>query len=310
MPPVKERRLDRKTAIETEFNLASVVKELRGSSKIVANYSSDKIDLITNLVDCQIRLVGIYYSQARAKMHLDLSYDHNVLLANAVMNQPYQSLSILLLVKQTMFGSARALLRQFFEGVCIAKYSECDVAALARKWQDVSEHGGPEESISLSNDVFRKLKTNGIDVSALKVTWKRLNLYTHSTKYAQQIPRVSPAKNLDDENDEERREKIKQWTELEVRANTEFTLDLHFMLLCMNYHLLTSHWGRKTRRWYFGYEKDPYGQYRREKQLKSKHKALVQKYFEINKRNKGANKELKLNIRQYRQSWRSRTSES
>jgi hypothetical protein len=200
-------------------------------------------------------------------------------------------------VKQTFFGSARVLLRQFFEGLLMAKYGEQD-EVLVKKWGAIAEGKGTSAQVSLSRDVFVKLEGNEVNISELRKTWKSLNLFAHPTKYAQQVLRLPVVGEEDDEGT------IEKWRKgSNLLPNVEYTLDMHFMLLCMNFHLLTSHWGRKTRRWYFGYDKDPYGLHRREKILKSRLKDLVQKYFQVNKRNKGANELLKRNIRQYRQSW-------
>lgn len=81
------------------------------------------------------------------------------------------------------------------------------------------------------------------------------------------------------------------------------TLGLYAQQL-RKFQLLIGHLGRKAYGWYFGYPKDPYNSYEKERSLKSECKSLFKQYFEINKKHKGPNKMLKKNIFEFRQSWK------
>jgi len=281
---------------EIAFSLRNVLHEIRVSRTFLMKSFSVKIKLVTRIVDYQNRLTGIFTRECMVKQSMGLKYDHNVLLANALANQIYLSLSVLLLLKQTLYGSARVLLRQFFEALIIAKYSEQDTS-LTERWKANVEENIGVRRISVSRGVFRPLEKKGIDVSQLKETWNLLNLFTHSTRHAQQVLRVPIVEGSAGKEVEEWRERS------HLIPNAEFTIDLLFVLLCMNYHLLIGHLGRKARGFFLGYSKDPLYFYKREKSLKNKHKILVDKFFEINKKNKGMNRILKKNIYQYRQNW-------
>lgn len=223
---------------------------------------------------------------------MGLKYESNGVLNNTLGNLPYLSLSIIHLTKSTLYGSARVVLRQFLEMLLIGKYSEYD-KSLIELWESQTEDSSSSPRISVGRHVFRKMEKKGIDISELEKTWKQLCQFTHATRYAQQMLRVP-------KNKEETTKWIK---ETHLIPNLHYTLDLFFMLLCMNYHLLTSHLGKKAYRWYFGYARDPFNSFEREKKLKNEIKILFKKYFEINKEYKGINKFLKKNIFQYRQKW-------
>lgn len=294
MPSLKQNK---EIPPEIAFSLKNILREIRINRTVLIKNYSNKINLIMKMIDHQNRLNGIYTRECMVKRRLGLKYEHNVLLANTLFNQTYLSLSILILLKQTLYGSARILLRQFFEALLIAKYSEQD-ASLTEKWKANVEGKTNIKRISVNVDVLSKLEKKGIDVSELRKTWKLLNLFVHSTPQAQQILRV-PIVERDSDGKE-----VEKWRESSyLMPNVEYTLDLLFLLLCMNFHLLISHLGRKARGYYFGYSKGPLNFYKRTKSLKNRHKLLVDKYFETNKKNRGINKLLKRNIWQYRQNW-------
>lgn len=284
------------TTIEKQFNLENISKEIEITRKYIENLLSEKNNMITEIVDLQTRLTGIYLHECQIKQWMGLKYENNVVLNNALGNQPYISLSVLYLIKSGLYGSARVLLRQFLEMLLISKYSEYD-KSLIELWELQTENSSSQR-IKIQNHVFNKLEKKEIDISELKNTWRQLCQFTHATRYAQQIIRAPVVK--DSPNVKE----IVKWREgTYLIPNIHHTLDHFFMLLCMNYHLLIGHLGKKAYRWYFGYARDPTGSFEKEKMLKTRTKILIKKYFEINKKYKGINKLLKKNIFQYRQKW-------
>jgi hypothetical protein len=285
------------TAIEKQFNLENISKEIEITREIIESYLSEKIGIITKIVDFQVRLTGIYLRECSIKQFMGLKYENNRALNNALGNMPYLSLSILYLTKSTLYGSARVLLRQFLEMLLIGKYGEYD-KSLILLWESQVENNGRSPRISIQRHVFSKLEEQRIDISELKKTWKQLCQVTHATSYAQQVLRVPIADNSS------YKEEITKWIEeTNLIPNLHYTLDLFFMLLCMNYHLLIGHFGKKAYRWYLGYTRDPANFFEKEKKLKNEIKILFKKYFEINKRYRGINKILKKNIFQYKQKW-------
>jgi len=217
---------------------------------------------------------------------MGLAYKKNTVVNNALVMQPEISHSLIVLLENSFYGSSRVLLRQFFEYLIIGKFSEFDNGSIIQKWENKTETGR-EFDISLTNDILNKIKNNR-DVSQIESTWRILSTLSHPTKYAQQIPTYLSSED---------------WMNNVNFSNTHYTLDLFFMLLCMNYHLLISNWGKKSRGWYFGYHRDPMNSWVRENFLKDKIKITIKEYFEYNKRYKKINKDLKKTIFQYRQNW-------
>src|SRR5437773_271150 len=120
-------------AIERQFDWNSMKKEIRLTKSVVNKVFSDKIDIITNIASCQWRLVGIYFLGREAKKGLRLKYKDNMLLNNVILTQPYWTHSVMLLTENTLYGSARLTIRQFFEALMIAKFSEYE-PNLIGKW--------------------------------------------------------------------------------------------------------------------------------------------------------------------------------
>lgn len=288
--------------IEEQFNLQNILDEIKFTKKFVLKFFGKKLKLILDIIDYQIRLTGMYFKECDVKKFLGSVYEDNVVLNNCLFNQPYISLSIVLLIKNGCYGSARVILRQFFEYLMVAKFSEFD-KSIINKWETKTEEKiedkltknwqAFQDEIRLSRDITNKLESKRKRVKALLRTWYQLCDLTHPSKYAQQVLRV-PSKE---------EEKIDWLKNTNFFGDTHWTLDLLFMLLCMNNHLLNSRLGKKAYRWYLGYPEDPLGVCKREKMLKGKIKTLIKEYFEINKVNKGINKILKSNIFEYKQNW-------
>ncbi len=282
---------------ERQFDLVNISKEIERTKRLVEEKFSDKIRTITELIEAQTRLVGIYTSQLLVRRGLRSTYEENGIVNNALLNFPYRSLSILLLIRNAFYGSARIVCRQFLESLIIAKYSEYDLS-LVRKWElqyDEKNTRMPSSEISLRRDVFRGLENRGKTITALLQTWKDLCSVTHATPYSQQVLRVP------DSADE--KDGMRWLVNTGFFGNSEYSLDLLMTLLAMNFHLLLGHYGRKANRWYFGYLRDPYGSYDRERKLKEKCKTLIREFFEKSNDRKGAKELWRRNIFEFRQSW-------
>ncbi|MEM2160733.1 MAG: hypothetical protein QXN55_07260 [Candidatus Nitrosotenuis sp.] len=270
------------------FNFKKIQSNVIINKKLIKKVFAKKIFLIKKLIDYQTRLTDLYFRQMLAKQQLSEVYHNNTVENSALLNQINLSYSIMMLIESGFHGSARVLLRQFFEFLLVGKFSEFDDGNILRKWES-KINNNREFDINLSRDVLHKINPQK-DIERLKTMWSTLSDVSHPTKYAQQIPPISPTGDQ------------VEWLKLNY-VNIHFTLDLFFMLLCMNQHLLTNHWGRKTRGWYMGYHKDPMEFWKKEKNFKTKIKTTISEYFQFNKQYKTANIELKKVIYQYKQKW-------
>lgn len=126
------------------------------------------------------------------------------------------------LTKRGLYGPGRPLLRHAFESLMIAKF--CSVnheSGVFDKWMDGYD-------IWLSSDVFDNLASPQTD--ALRMFWRDLSGYTHSTVYASQPTlRATDAVSAH-----------------AVGLNTVF---LAMLIECM-YHLLSTHIATRSVRWY------------------------------------------------------------
>jgi hypothetical protein len=282
---------------ELQFALANISKEVDIASRLIEQQFSEKIRIIDDLIRKQTLLIGIYTNQIHVRAYDGSKYDHNVILTNTLLNFTYRSLSTMLLIRKTFYGSARALCRQLFESSVIAKYSECD-RTLIRKWE--SHHDRelrPDFSteISLSRDVFRKLEKAGKEITELKRTWKDLCNVSHATAFSQQQLRLPI---VEDEKE------VNKWLlGTNFFEHTDYTLDLFLTLLAMNFHLIVGHYSRKAYRWYLGYSQDPLGSYARERALKYNCRNLLKEYFGLKWSGPSAKSLWKRNIFQFKQSW-------
>jgi len=282
--------------VELQFDLSNISNEVERVGRFVENRFSDKIRIINELIKCQTLLIGIYSNEINVRVELGSKYEHNVVLANTLLNFPYRSLSTPLLIRNIFCGSARVVCRQIFESSIIAKYSEYD-PTLAVKWESHNDENlgrGPSE-ISLGRDVFEELRIVGKEIMALRRTWKDLCNATHATAFSQQMLRLPLA--------EDGEEVIKWLSATHLAEHTENTLDLLLTLLAMNFHLIVGHYGRKANRWYLGYLRDPLGSYGREKDLKENCKKLLKEYFGLVGNRPRTTKMWKRNIFEFKQSW-------
>jgi len=282
---------------ENQFNWVNISKEIRTTKEIIEKGFKEKITILSKIADYQTRLLGIYFRQSQIKVFFGMKYDENMVLQNTLGNVPYQTFSILLLVRNTFFGSARVLMRQFFEALIYAKYSEYD-SKLIKIWNLIKSEEDPKGRISLGNDVFNELKKKGKRITALEKMWRELCRFSHPTAFSQQELRVPHT------NGKKPEKEVLKWNiSAGLFMNVEYTLDLLFVMLNMSFHLLTSHLGRKSSRFYFGYPEDPQGFSKRERKLKMNIKVLLKEYWIINKRTKIPDDQFRKIIFQYRQKW-------
>ena len=274
---------------ELQFDLANIEGEIDRTKKLVETRFSDKIRILTDLIGAQARLVGIYTSELSVRKHLRSNCDNNGILTDTLLNFPYRSLSILLLIRNTFYGSARVICRQFFESLISAKYSEYE-PGIIQQWTLRLDNENVSSGKTGPGYIFKRLQDRAKSIDALRQTWKDLCNATHATPYSQQVLRVLETS---DEQGASRR----------FLGNTEYTLDLLLALLAMNFHLLIGHYGRKAYRWWFGYLEDPFGSYHRERELKEDSKRLIRQYFEKSMGRKSARGLWKTNIFEFKQSW-------
>lgn len=266
-------------------------KEIRVSKKRINKLFQPKISILTKLAGYQWYLAGIYTQNILLKQRLGLSYIDNVLLNNVILTHGYWTFSILLLIRNTMYGSARPVLRQFFESLIIAKGSQYD-DSITLKWSTRKEGKDKLNQISIERDIFQVVERRNKPIGELRATWADLNDMTHPTRWSQQTPRIGT----------DMQEIAKEHDGTSFIPNVHFTLDLLFMNLCMYNHLLFSHYGRKAYRWYMGYPKDPLGVHKKEDRAKKKINEMIDNYYKTN--NPAINSWIKERIAEYRRDWK------
>src|SRR3989442_12388922 len=100
---------------ESYLNSKQIHSQIKTNKKYIRKLFTTKINLIKKLVDYQISLTDMYLRQILVKEHLRLRYNENIVVNNTLINQINLSHSIIILIENTFYGSARVLLRQFFE---------------------------------------------------------------------------------------------------------------------------------------------------------------------------------------------------
>lgn len=253
------------------WSLPNISREIEVSKHALENLFAKKIKIIEELIEQETLLVGTYNREMWMKDMLSETYNRNIVLYNAMANVTYRSLSMLLLIRNTFHGSAKALGRQYFENVVIAKFAERD-PKLAERWEMQTDERDPSRDISMWFDVFKPLKDEGKRVDALLRTWNELCKFSHATKFSQQLPRIVRANSM--------KEIINMDNDSKFFQNTEYSLDLLMTLLAMNFHLLISYHGRKAYQWWFGYTNDPKSSYQKERESKHRCKKLFNDYFD------------------------------
>jgi len=170
---------------------------------------NDETKLIEDFFDIQQKLFDNYFFAVMNKGRIHLN--STKMFCQAFIKNHNLIFSSSLLVKQSLYGTARVLFRQILEFLILAKYvSVADDELLARKWL-------LGEPIHLTNDVFNKIKNPNIH--ELRATYKAFHKYTHAASGSVQI--------------HFKREKLVD----ELHHDLVWIL----ILLVLNYHLLCSH---------------------------------------------------------------------
>jgi hypothetical protein len=254
-----ERQPKSERSLIDRFGLSNLTSEMRASSIVIERYYRKKLELLEKIVDCESRLCSIYFFEDFIHMQIDVGYVPNRILNNTVGSQAYRSGSALLLIRNTFYGSARLVIRQFFEALIMAKWSILD-RTIVERWQLKDLAAGFENEINLTSDIFDKLRKRRRRVFELRKMWAVLSDYSHPTRYSQQPLRTPNAGKPD--------EIAKFAAESDLFPQTEYTLDLLFVMLVMNYHLLAEQIGKIIRSHSPDFEGDPDSQYENETELK------------------------------------------
>lgn len=293
--PIPWTSEDMPLELERQYDFDNITADIEKVKALTEKEFSSKIKIITELIRLETKLSGIYTQQVLTKERIGAELVVNLILNNTVGNQPYRSISAFLLIRNSLYGSARPIIRQFFESLVFAKYAEVD-PRLARRWRLQDESSRPSEQVSLSGDVLNVLEKRGIRVEALKRTWRDLCAMSHATRESQQVLRAP---------DPLKPDQFEEYLRISnYRANTEYSLDLLFMMLAMNFHLIDSHLAKKADRWWFGQLEDPYGSYKRVKKLRDEIVSSTKAYLKESSRFPSATELLQQNIREYESVWR------
>ncbi len=292
--PMRWTSKDSSLQLERQYDLRNITAEIEKAKAKVEKEFKEKIKIISGLIEHETKLSGIYLHQCLTKQRIGTKYKENVVLNNTIGNQPYRSISTLLLIRSSFYGSARPILRQFFESLIITKYAEHN-SDLGKRWHAQNESNSSSEQVSLSRDVLIPLLKRGKEVGALRETWRSLCAMSHATRQSQQVLRVP--------NPDEKGQFEEYLGVANFDANTEFSLDLLFLMLAMNSRLIKDHLAKKANRWWFGELEDAYGSYRRERTLRRRITHLINEYFVRSKNQPYASKMLRNNILEYSKSW-------
>ena len=178
----------------------------------------------------------------------------------------------------------------------LAKHSELEPSIVERWHKQEKLSAGP---------IINGLKDKGKDVTAIKDFWSFLNRATHPTREAMQpllIPHYGhPEKDFPFRWTTENQVKEEEMLLDSLLANSMFTLDMLYVILGMNFHLLVGHMGRKVRG-YFPGSREPDEFAERKMILKKKTKCLLNEYSSvIPMKGRGYFRKI---VFQFRQDWR------
>jgi hypothetical protein len=285
---------DRPLQLERQYDIRNIASEIRRVKVITEKKFARKINIISKLIEYETKLSGIYFEQCMTKERIGVSYKENPILNNTLANQPYRSLSALLLIRNTLYGAARPIFRQCFESALMAKFAEIN-PDLAKRWDKQTEFSRGAEQVMISRDVLSILEARGKKVESLRVTWQDLCAMTHATRQSMQMLR---APDPDDPVQFEEYLKASNYF-----SHVEYSLDMLFLMLVMNYHLIVNHLAKKADRWWFGNIQDPYGSFKREKKLRVATGSSIKTYFQEAKKIPGGARLLRDNIREYGNDW-------
>jgi hypothetical protein len=180
-------------------------EELQSSNVAFVNYSEE-------LLNIQYRIASHYIHFLDPAMPIGRSEKYNPILFSVFHKNLMLLFSALELNRKGLFGAARSVNRNVFEGLMIAKYFNIssDFSILER-WSET-------EPIYLTKMVLNKIISP--DSTIIKEYWSMLCDYAHPTRYSAQV-----------------------WADLDARGEFEEVIstfgDLLILLEC-NYHLLNT----------------------------------------------------------------------
>jgi len=180
-------------------------EELQSSNVALVNYSEE-------LLNIQYRIASHYMPFLGPAMPFGRSGKYNPILFSVFHKNLMLLFSALELSRKGLYGAARNLERNVFEGLVIAKYSNVSSDfSIIEKWIET-------EDIYLSKMVLNKIISP--DPTIIKEYWSMLCDYAHPTRYSAQV-----------------------WADLDARGEFEEVIstfvDLLILLEC-NYHLLNT----------------------------------------------------------------------
>lgn len=272
-----EERIRRKNAIFLEnVKTKSIEKEI--ARKTVLN----QLNILEEISELQLQLIYEFVPIINTKNIIGERYERNELLYHGLSANFDLNKSMILLIKNGFYGSARTLLRQEFELLLITKYNSID-SSIFDRWQKKKNGKDNDNKISVSH-ILKKLKDNQINCDDLDNIYALLCDFTHATAYAQQSPLFPDSE-----------ESIRS-----ITADISYTTDIIYILQHMNLHLINS-FHAQARGYFLKHYNDVLGNESKIKILKDKLKKLYKEY----PYNKKIFQNLKFNkiIQEYKTSW-------
>jgi hypothetical protein len=271
-----------------KFNksFARAIKNIQSKNvekTIVKKAISNQLIVLSNIIDLHLILIHKFQPLIKVKDNMGSVYPKNELIYYGLIMNYDINKSMILLIKNGLYGSARSLLRQSFELLLIIKYNFID-SSIFKKWSTKKDGKDSNNEISVTYNILTKLNKKNIMVTNLRDMYSQLCDYNHPTRYAQQLPII--IQNKENQN--------------KIYANAQYTSDLIFMIQKMSLHLINL-FHSQTRGFYLGYNNDPFGCEREIKFIKNELKKMYQLY----PYNKKAFKKIKLNkvITEFKSSW-------
>ncbi|MFA5125956.1 MAG: hypothetical protein WC462_03055 [archaeon] len=296
-------KLNKVQNVEIQFNLANLKKSEKYFIKLMKKGKfSELISLLEEISDIQIRLSGIFMNLLDTKYVMGGAFVKNVVLNNALLNQPYINNSVFLLLRHGYYGSARVILRQNFEMLVVAKASE-ENKKYKKKWLNKRKTSDLTYNITLG-DVFSQMGDNRKQTQNLEAHWKDLCDMSHATAFAQQMLIIPDLEGL---RGGSRKKEFYHWVNSsKFIPEMAMTLDFAFLNFLFFRHLVNLQ-HKKARGWYMGYVNDPFYSEDRIKELKNRYDFLCKEYLvkidKLHHNNKTIQKSIKKKVKEFRQSW-------
>jgi len=203
-------------------------KDIVRNKELFDKEFSNEIKLVKNNLDRQMEILDLYLKVVVYDPYA-ISEKHTNMSLGVIYKNLLSIYAALKLTEQGLYGSARMIFRNIYEGLVISKtvaIKKSDI--MLAKW----ENG---EDINLRMEVFRSIKTPNSE--ALKEYWGILCSYNHATTYSQQV-------GLEYEDG---------------RNEIAFNVACLEILLDMNYHVLNSYVANKSIQYYAEFMADTRG---------------------------------------------------